>query len=80
MPRDECTARGRGLKCNVPLAHFSVRKHAKLKVNLTVQGQHFGSVFIQVYVRIYTHCYSVRLFLNIKCTFEEYSIQFSSLF
>jgi hypothetical protein len=43
-----------------------------LTANLTVDGQHVNRVFIQVYIRICTHCFNVSLILNIKYTFERY--------
>jgi hypothetical protein len=35
---------------------FSVRKRTSLTANLTVRGQRVSSAFIQVYIRICTHC------------------------
>jgi hypothetical protein len=67
MSKDECTTRGRG-KVQRPIGSISARKHANLTANLTVQGQHVNDVFIQVYIRICTHCYNVRL---IKYIFKD---------
>jgi hypothetical protein len=39
------------------IGSFSVQKHA----NLTVQSQHVNGVFIQIYIRICTHCCTVSL-------------------
>jgi hypothetical protein len=52
------------------IGSFSVRKHANLTAKLTVQGQPVSSVFIQVYIRVCTHCFTVSLILNIKYTLE----------
>jgi hypothetical protein len=42
-----------------------------LAANLTVQGQHVSSVYIQVYIRLCTHCWTVSLILNMKHTFND---------
>jgi hypothetical protein len=36
------------------IGSFSVRKHANLTANLTVQGQHVSNVCIEAYIRAYT--------------------------
>jgi hypothetical protein len=46
---------------------------------LTVQGQHVSSVFIQVYIHVCTHCYTVSLILNIKMLLNDINPCFDSL-
>jgi hypothetical protein len=55
------------------------RKHVNLAANLTVQGQHVSSVYIQVYIRLCTHCWTVSLILNMKHTFNDISPCFDFL-
>jgi hypothetical protein len=69
----------RGLKFNVPLARSSVREHADLTANLTVHGQYVNSIFIQVYIRVCTHFYTVSLIVNIKCILIDITPCFDSL-
>jgi hypothetical protein len=44
---------------------------ANLMADLAGQDQYINSIFIQVYIRVYTNCCTISLILNIRYTSES---------